>query len=132
MSVRMKLDQCGIKLSLRQWSRLSPDARAQLLTAAGSEGQDAATYRRTLEAMMQRQPGPLNALEIELSPAWEDSSHVPVQVVDFASQSGIRPPTAEELASLTRLQRFALLKLSRPGHDNVNFVPAMQQFGLLS
>ncbi|MGB0562374.1 MAG: nitrate reductase associated protein, partial [Spirulinaceae cyanobacterium] len=27
-------------------------------------------------------------------------------------------------------QRFALIKLSRPGHENRNFLPAMQEFGL--
>ena len=31
---------------------------------------------------------------------------------------------------LTVLQRFVLLKLSRDNHDNVNFVPALREFGL--
>lgn len=29
------------------------------------------------------------------------------------------------------LQRFALYKLTRPGHDNDNFLPAMREFGLV-
>jgi hypothetical protein len=31
---------------------------------------------------------------------------------------------------LTVLQRFALLKLTRPGHENKNFSKAMKEFGL--
>ena len=33
--------------------------------------------------------------------------------------------------ALSPLQRFTLVKLSRAKHDNVNFVPAMREFGLL-
>jgi hypothetical protein len=32
---------------------------------------------------------------------------------------------------LSVLQRFALFKLTRPGHDNDNLEPAMREFGLL-
>ena len=31
MSVRMKLDQCGIKLSLKQWNRIPPSGRRELI-----------------------------------------------------------------------------------------------------
>jgi hypothetical protein len=31
---------------------------------------------------------------------------------------------------LNVLQRFALLKLTRPGHENKNFPKAMKEFGL--
>jgi hypothetical protein len=34
-------------------------------------------------------------------------------------------------SALSPLQRFALLKLSRPGHENRNFLPACREFGLL-
>jgi hypothetical protein len=37
----------------------------------------------------------------------------------------------EQWASLLPLQRFALIKLSRSNHENHNFVPALQEFGLL-
>ncbi|MDA0674030.1 MAG: hypothetical protein O3C67_10055, partial [Cyanobacteria bacterium] len=36
----------------------------------------------------------------------------------------------EQGAGLIPLQRFALIKLSRPGHENRNFLPACQEFGL--
>ena len=37
MSVRLKLDRCGIKLSLRQWSRLTFSERKWLSTGRCSE-----------------------------------------------------------------------------------------------
>ena len=37
----------------------------------------------------------------------------------------------EQWAALAPLQRFALYKLTRPGHKNENFLPAMREFTLL-
>jgi hypothetical protein len=37
----------------------------------------------------------------------------------------------DQWASLTPLQRFALIKLSRSGHENRNFLPALQEFDLV-
>jgi hypothetical protein len=40
--------------------------------------------------------------------------------------------TAQQWEKLTPLQRFALIKLSRSGHENKNFPKAMAEFNLLS
>ncbi len=48
-----------------------------------------------------------------------------------AIDQGLPPPETSACASLSPLQRFALFKLSRPGHDNDKFEPAMREFGLL-
>jgi hypothetical protein len=32
---------------------------------------------------------------------------------------------------LKPVRRFALIKLSRPGHENKNFKPALKEFGLV-
>ena len=37
----------------------------------------------------------------------------------------------QQWKTLTHLQRFALLKLSRPGHESKNFPKAMKEFGLI-
>ena len=39
-------------------------------------------------------------------------------------------PSPEQWHTLSPLQRFALLKLTREGHESANFVPAMAEFGL--
>jgi hypothetical protein len=51
-------------------------------------------------------------------------------VVNYSGSVGLRPPTRRQWSALTRLQRFALIKLTRDSHDNVNFAPAMSEFGL--
>ncbi|MGL4882951.1 MAG: nitrate reductase associated protein, partial [Waterburya sp.] len=33
---------------------------------------------------------------------------------------------------LSAAQRFALIKLSRPSHENKNFLPALQEFGIIA
>ena len=43
----------------------------------------------------------------------------------------VTPPTVAQWAALSPLQRFAIFKLTRPGHTNENFEPAMREFGLI-
>jgi hypothetical protein len=38
--------------------------------------------------------------------------------------------TRERWAAFALLQRFVLLKLYRPGHEHLNFLPALMEFGL--
>jgi hypothetical protein len=53
-------------------------------------------------------------------------------VADYARRVGQTPPSDRQWSALTRLQRFALIKLTRDNHDNVNFIPAMMEFGLVA
>jgi hypothetical protein len=39
--------------------------------------------------------------------------------------------STDQWKSLSALQRFALLKLYRPGHENKNFKKALKEFGLI-
>jgi hypothetical protein len=54
----------------------------------------------------------------------------PIAVADYAAWLDLFPPSRSQWAALTPLQRFALIKLTRDNHDNVNFAPAMREFGL--
>jgi hypothetical protein len=56
---------------------------------------------------------------------------VPGAVKAKAELLGLPAPSQHLWAGLTPLQRFTLLKLTRDGHDNENFVPALREFGLL-
>ena len=38
--------------------------------------------------------------------------------------------SSEQWSALNPLQRFALIKLSRPSHENRNFLPALKEFNL--
>jgi len=131
MAVRFKLDICGIKLFLRQWSRLDRPERRWLLEMPCKSEHEVAIYRSTLMAFILRQTGevakPINADE---EVTWKVSGTVPEVVLLQAAARGIEPPTGDQWQRLSDLQRFALLKLTREGHDNENFVPAMTEFGI--
>jgi hypothetical protein len=58
---------------------------------------------------------------------WTDTSRVPEAVEEkMAEFKWILP--LREWRSYTELQRFALVKLTRPGHENRNFPIAVMEF----
>ena len=131
MAVRMKLDLCGIKLTLRQWSRLTVGDRVELLHAPCTQPQEISDFRDRLAALVERRSGeaarPLAQAACE---AWRNST-TPSAIRDYAAKLGMQAPGDQAWSSLTDLQRFALAKLARDNHDNVNFVPALREFGLI-
>ena len=54
MVVRFKLDRAGIKLSLRQWTRIGPSKRQALAAIPCNTLHEVAVYRRTLVGMVER------------------------------------------------------------------------------
>ncbi len=48
----------------------------------------------------------------------------------WCARIGVASPTHAEWRALSDLQRFTLTKLTRAGHDNENFFPALVEFGL--
>ena len=131
MAVRFKLDRCGIKLSLRQWSRFTRDDRRALLLKPCGREEEIRSYRTALTSLVALRAGEA-AKPLAEAPCgrWEDVRQVAPAVVSYARGLGVRPPSLGEWAALTTLQRFVLTKLSRDNHDNINFVPALQEFGL--
>lgn len=133
MAVRFKLDQCAVKLSLRQWSRFTVDDRRGLLETPCASADEIAAYRAWLVQLIAvRAEETAKDLPPDAEPAWANAGEVPSVVSGYASAQGVAPPRPVQWAGLSPLQRFTLLKLTREGHDNVNFVPAMHEFGLLS
>ena len=71
MAVRFKLDRCGVKLSLRQWSRFVPEERDRMLRLACERREEIEAYRRELEELIQlRSTQPPEYLPIEGEPQW--------------------------------------------------------------
>jgi hypothetical protein len=132
MSVRLKLDSVGVKLSLRQWNRLGrPERRALLHLPCDLVAQRAA-FREQLMRMLQAQDGAAAAsLPVDPQPPWEDQQRVPAQLQDYLAGRQLPALSLSQWRALNVVQRFALLKLSRPAHDNDNFLPALREFGLL-
>lgn len=129
MAVRFKLDHAGIKLSLNQWCRFTADDRQQLLTLPCRTAADIQRYQRTLiELIATKAHEQAKHVVVEADPEWARTGRVPPRVVDHSHQLGVDPPTGRQWAGMTPLQRFALLKLTREGHDNANFIPALREF----
>jgi hypothetical protein len=132
MAVRYKLDLSGVKLSLNQWKRFTEDDRRDLLARQCETAPETTQFREQLAALITTRAGEApKFLAVEPAPAWENRDAVPNQVIAFARSLDIKPPTLAQWQSLSILQRFTLLKLSRERHDNVNFIPALKEFKLL-
>ena len=133
MAVRLRLDRCAIKLSLRQWSRFTREDRQKLLEAPCHSRVEIEAYGANLvELIALRAREVAKPLADPPAPLWEVASEAPVVVTRFAKSLGVTPPSNAAWRALAELQRFALIKLTRDHHDNINFVPAMREFGLFA
>ncbi len=131
MIVRFKLDLAGVKLSLRQWSQLNCPTRGWLVSAPCETPDDIARYRADLVNRIHAQADePPKLFEVERAPAWADATRIAETVTAWSAGIGVAPPSDADWRRLSDLQRFTLIKLTRPGHDNDNFYPALVEFGL--
>jgi hypothetical protein len=132
MSVRMKLDNCGVKLKLAHWNQFSQTERENLVDLPCTTSQQRQTYRQWLQQLVIDKTGqPAKELEIDPHPLWLNEISIPDDVQTKAQDHNISLSLAQ-WSNLNPAQRFALIKLSRPSHENHNFLPALQEFGILS
>lgn len=130
MSVRLKLDGAGIKLTLKQWNRIPDPERRELIARPAGDTREVAAYRDYLAELIARTGLPMEYTAVDAAPEWADPQRMPPRIAQWAQQLGVPAPTASQWAALTPLQRFTLFKLTRPGHSNENFLPALREFGL--
>ncbi len=130
MQVRYKLDTSGIKLKLSHWHQMTPDERATLVELPCTTETEIQAYQVYLQQLiLERTGSPAAKLPIEPDPLWMDSGIVPASIQEKAQEMGVTL-TLRQWSSLTPLQRFALIKLSRSGHENKNFSRAIAEFHL--
>jgi hypothetical protein len=131
MIVRFKMDVVGIKLKLSEWSKFDPSERVKLATYPTTTAVDLENYKDFLTHLIifytSNTP---TAIAIEKHPAWNILDIVPSELHENSLEQGVFMTTAA-WRRLTDLQRFTLLKLCRPGHENKNFRSAILEFGLL-
>ncbi|WP_299484998.1 nitrate reductase associated protein [Acaryochloris sp. IP29b_bin.137] len=131
MVVRFKLDTCGIKLKLAQWNLFSEDEREQFIFQPCSSEDEIEDYRAFLKDLIfMYSEAEAAELPVDDNPPWLDGSTIPAALVEKATAYEIEI-SPQQWQSLSPLQRFALIKLSRPNHENKNFVPALKEFQLL-
>jgi hypothetical protein len=131
MIVRFKLDACGIKLKLAEWSRMTAAEREHLAAAGCETPHDVARYREDLRGLIFQRTGNLpTEIPIQENPAWSRTDEIPFTIKEKLLETGSHF-SLDQWQRLTNLQRFALLKLSYPGHENKNFPRAIEEFALM-
>jgi hypothetical protein len=131
MIVRFKMDAVGIKLKLAEWSRFKPSDRIELAILPISNTAERVNYSAYLCGLItEYTKNKPTLMPIEASPAWSDVDHLPSLLEEKLAEFNIGISLIQ-WRSLTNIQRFVLLKLCRPGHENKNFPKAMQEFGLM-
>ena len=131
MQLRFKLDNCGVKLKLSHWHEFSEQERQTLVEMPCTSKEECQNYQEFLQNLIIEKTGtPAKELLIEDNPAWMKEEEIPETIHQKAAESSL-DITVEQWKKLTPLQRFALIKLSRPSHENKNFYPAVQEFGLV-
>ena len=130
MAVRRKLDLAGVKLRLAHWHALEPTERERLLAWADAPPAIAELRRWLVQRTTPLPDGPARTMEPASGAAWQQSDHLPDELVASCRQLGIALDP-QRWGNLAELQRFALVKLSHPGHEHRNLPRALEEFGLL-
>jgi hypothetical protein len=130
MIVRFKLDACGIKLKLKEWSRMAPTERERLAQLPCSTASETLDYKNYLLDLIRKHTGEAaTEIPVMTNPPWMVTCELPIPLEDKLKEFNWHISALQWL-KLSELQRFALLKLSCPGHENKNFPKAMKEFNL--
>lgn len=130
MAVRRKLDLAGVKLKLVHWTALALEERQRLLAWPDDGPALDALRAWLLDRTADLTGGPAALLPPAGSELWQQRQQWPELVVRSADQLGVALP-AGGWQTLEELQRFALVKLSHPGHEHRNLPLALKEFGLI-
>src|SRR5688572_981761 len=130
MIVRFKMDKAGIKLKLAEWSEFSVEERIELAKKSCSNEEEARQYNNYLTGLIKRYTrNEATVLPIDQHPGWADLNKVPDLLEEKLERFGWFI-SADQWKALTNLQRFALLKLCKEGHESKNFPKALKEFGI--
>jgi hypothetical protein len=132
MVVRLKLDTCGVKLKLAEWNHFTQAECERLVELPCAGSPDIAAYRDYVSKLIFQHTGQeASLLAIDPDPAWLNDREIPATVLAKIAEVGLAI-TIAQWASLTPIQRFALIKLTRSSHENNNFLPALREFNLIN
>ena len=126
LCVRRKLDLAGVKLKLSHWLAMSQEQRQVLVDweDGGQALQRLRDHLRACTAVMA--DGVVKDLSPCIEEPWQQPDTLPEHLLDAARQRQIQLST-DQWKHLCELDRFALCKLARPGHDHHNLDAAFSE-----
>jgi hypothetical protein len=131
MAVRRKLDLAGVKLKLVHWHGLTGEERQRLLAWPDDAGSLATMRTWLLERSRSLPQGPAGLLAPAVDESWQQQASLPEPLAASCRQLGLSL-RSDGWTCLDELQRFALVKLSHPGHEHRNLARALQEFNVLT
>lgn len=132
MIVRYKLDTCGVKLKLNHWHEFNKEEKDSLVHKPCKTAQEIKEYADYLQELVKEKTGEYaKNLKIESNPQWSNIEEIPEQVIKKTEEFNFKL-TLSQWQNLDDLQRFVLIKLSKSGHENRNFLPALKEFKLIN
>ena len=126
LCVRRKLDLVGIKLKLSHWLALDHDQRQQLVDWPDTPDcwPQLRDHLRQLTTTMA--DGMVKDLPAAAEEPWQQAGVVPAFIAQAAQEQGLVLGVSA-WGGLSELERFALCKLARPGHDHHNLDAAFTE-----
>ena len=130
MIVRFKMDAAGIKLKLTEWCKFNVEERTGLAIKECNTPKQIKAYQDYLKKLVSEHTGnKATEMPVEEKPLWADAYSIPGVLEGRLKEENIGM-NITAWSGLTDLQRFALLKLCRPGHESKNFIKAIKEFNI--
>ncbi|GGH49874.1 hypothetical protein GCM10007423_52170 [Dyadobacter endophyticus] len=129
MIVRYKLDTCRVKVQLADWAKFNYQEKDDLAEHPCHSAAEIEAYAAYVNELVWKYTNTVPSLLKSLDPAWV-YTYVPAEVREKAQEWNCPVISANQWIQLDVLERFALVKLSRSGHEGRNFPRAMVEFGL--
>ena len=126
LCVRRKLDLIGLKLKLSHWLAME-QAQRQEIVDWSDDAVSLARLRHHLQGLTRPMTeGMAKDLPVVVNEPWQRPDVLPDQI-RVAAISRCVDLTLAQWAGLRELERFALCKLARPGHDHHNLDAAFSE-----
>ncbi len=131
MIVRFKMDAAGIKLRLSEWSKFNVEERVLLAVKPCSTILETKVYNDYLNGLIFKYTGTLGTpMKVDMNPPWAQHNPITEQLAERINKEGVTLSIGQ-WQGLSNLQRFALLKLCREGHESKNFIKALKEFEIV-
>ena len=130
MIVRYKLDTCGIKLKLPEWAKFNVKHKEMLAHMRCYTATEIENYRSFVQSLVYTYTGHEASILGHVNDSWNNIFEVPTEVILKAEEWECPEISIRNWINLDTLQRFALVKLSRSGHEGRNFPVALREFGI--